>query len=262
MPTSVFAKEGTMTELPQSWSLDGKVAVVTGAARGIGRATAELLLARGAKVVASDLSDAVRDLEAETVATVTGDVADEAVARRTMALAGQRFGRLDILVNNAGRTLNKPLLDTSLEDWDSVLGINARGNFLHSREAVRMMAGSGGGAIVSVVSVVAAIAMKELSAYAASKGAITQLTKVIAVEYGGQGIRANAVAPGVVETDILQSTGVQDSRATLAGFGSAHPVGRVAQPSEIAEVIAFLASPASSFMTGALVMADGGYTAL
>lgn len=251
-----------MTELPQSWSLDGKVAVVTGAARGIGRATAELLLARGAKVVASDLSDAVRDLEAETVATVTGDVADEAVARRTMALAGQRFGRLDILVNNAGRTLNKPLLDTSLEDWDSVLGINARGNFLHSREAVRMMAGSGGGAIVSVVSVVAAIAMKELSAYAASKGAITQLTKVIAVEYGGQGIRANAVAPGVVETDILQSTGVQDSRATLAGFGSAHPVGRVAQPSEIAEVIAFLASPASSFMTGALVMADGGYTAL
>ncbi len=250
-----------MNELPQSWSLDGKVAVVTGAARGIGRATVELLQARGAKVVASDRSDTVKDLEAETVATVTGDVADEAVACRTMALAGQRFGRLDILVNNAGRTLNKPLLDTSLEDWDAVLATNARGNFLHSREAVRMMAGSGG-AIVSVVSVVAAVAMKELSAYAASKGAITQLTKVIAVEYGGRGIRANAVAPGVVETDILQSTGVQDSRATLAGYGGAHPIGRVAQPPEIAEVIAFLASPASSFMTGALVMADGGYTAL
>ncbi len=251
-----------MTEFPQSWSLDGKVAVATGAARGIGRATAEILQARGAKVVASDRSGTVKDLEAETVATVTGDVADEAVARRTMALAGQRFGRLDILVNNAGRTLNKPFLDTSLEDWDAIMAVNARGNFLHLREAVRIMAGSGGGTIVSVVSVVAAVAMKELSAYAAFKGAITQLTKVIAVEYGGRGIRANAVAPGMVETDILRSTGVQDSRATLAGYGGAHPIGRVAQPPEIAEVIAFLTSPASSFMTGALVMTDGGYTAL
>ena len=124
------------------------------------------------------------------------------------------------------------------------------------------MADAGGGAIVSVVSIVAAVGMKELAAYAASKGAITQLTKVIAVEYGDRGVRANAVAPGVVETDFLRSTGVEDSRAVLAGFGSAHPIGRVAQPAEIAEVIAFLASPASSFMTGALVMADGGYTAL
>ena len=179
-----------------------------------------------------------------------------------MALATERFGRLDILVNNAGRTLNKPLLDTSVEEWDAILATNARGNFVHSREAVRVMAAGGGGAIVSVVSVVASVAMKELAAYAASKGAITQLTKVIAVEYGAHGIRANAVAPGVVETDILQSTGIEDSRRTLAGYGDAHPIGRVAQASEIAEVIAFLASPASSFMTGALVMADGGYTAI
>lgn len=104
--------------------------------------------------------------------------------------------------------------------------------------------------------------MKELAAYAASKGAITQLVKVIAAEYGAHGIRANAVAPGVVETDFLQSTGVEDSRAVLASYGDAHPIGRVAQPTEIAEVIAFLAAPASSFMTGALVMADGGYTAI
>ena len=198
----------------------------------------------------------------EDVAVLTGDVAEEETARRAVELAQQRFGRLDILVHNAGRTLNKPLLETTVEDWDAVLKTNARSNFVHSREAVRAMTDAGGGAIVSVVSVVAAIAMKELAAYAASKGAITQLTKVIAVEYGDRGIRANAVAPGVVETDILQSTGVQDSRATLAGYGSVHPIGRVAQPTEIAEVIAFLASPASSFMTGALVMADGGYTAL
>ena len=247
---------------PESWSLTGKVAIVTGAARGIGRATVDLLRARGALLVASDRSEAVRELDSAGIATIVGDVADEEVAKRTMALATERFGRLDILVNNAGRTLNKPLLDTSVAEWDAVLTTNARGNFVHSREAVRVMAASGGGAIVSVVSVVASVAMKELAAYAASKGAITQLMKVIAVEYGAQGIRANAVAPGVVETDILQSTGVEDSRRTLAGYGDAHPIGRVAQASEIAEVIAFLASPASSFMTGALVMADGGYTAI
>ena len=251
-----------MPDLPQSWNLDGQVAIVTGAARGIGRATAALLHARGARVVASDRSDTVGSLDGEGYATIVGDVADEDVARRTVALAVERFGRLDILVNNAGRTLNKPLLETSVDEWDAVMATNARGNFVHSREAVRAMADTGGGAIVSVVSVVAQVAMKELAAYAASKGAITQLVKVIAAEYGRKGIRANAVAPGVVETDILQSTGVSDSRAALAGYGDAHPIGRVAQPSEIAEVIAFLASPASSFMTGALVMADGGYTAL
>ena len=248
--------------IPESWSLNGKVAIVTGAARGIGRATAELLRARGARVVASDLSDAVIAFEADGYATLTGDVGDEETARRTVALALQRFGRLDILVNNAGQTLNKQLTDTSVADWDAVMGTNARGSFLHAREAVRVMAANGGGSIVSVVSVVAQVAMKELSAYAASKGAITQLVKVLAAEYGAQGIRANAVAPGIVETEILASTGVENSRATLASYGGAHPIGRVAQPSEIAEVIAFLASPASSFMTGALVMADGGYTTI
>lgn len=251
-----------MGNVPGSWDLSGKVAIVTGAARGIGRAAAELLRARGASVVASDLSHVVRQLQGDGYATLVGDVADEDVARRTVAMAVERFGRLDILVNNAGRTLNKSLLETSVEEWDAIMATNARGNFVHSREAVRVMLANGGGAIVSVVSVVAQVAMKDLAAYAASKGAIAQLTKVIATEHGRQGIRANAIAPGVVETDILDSTGVTDSRAVLASFGDAHPIGRVGQPLEIAETIAFLASPASSFMTGALVMADGGYTAI
>lgn len=251
-----------MSSMPQSWNLDGKVAVVTGAARGIGRACIDVLRARGARIVASDLSDTVHDMQAPDLATLVGDVADEAVARKTMAMATERFGRLDILVNNAGRTLNKSLLETSVEEWDAVLTTNARGNFVHSREAVRVMVANGGGAVVSVASIAAVVAMKELAAYAASKGAITQLVKVIAAEYGAQGVRANAVAPGVVETDFLQSTGVENSRQALADYGDAHPIGRVAQPVEIAEVIAFLASPAASFITGALVTADGGYTAI
>ena len=183
------------------------------------------------------------------------------MAKRTVALATERFGGLDILVNNAGRTLNKPLLDTGVDDWDAIMAVNARGNFLHAREAVRAIKERGGGAIVNVASVVATVAMKELAAYAASKSAIAQLTKVIAVEHDYDGIRANAVGVGVVETDILEGI-VDDSRATLASYGDAHPIGRVAKPEEIAEVIAFLAAPASSFITGALVMADGGYTAL
>jgi NAD(P)-dependent dehydrogenase (short-subunit alcohol dehydrogenase family) len=178
-----------------------------------------------------------------------------------MALAMERFGAIDILVNNAGRIMNKALIDMSAADWDGIMAVNARGNFLHSREAVKTMIGRGGGVIVNVASIVSAIGMKDTAVYAASKAAIAQLTKVIAVEYGDRGIRANAVAPGVVETDILEGI-VEDSQATLASYGGVHPIGRVAQPTDIAEVIAFLASPASAFMTGALVMADGGYTAL
>ncbi|MFK3690781.1 SDR family NAD(P)-dependent oxidoreductase [Agrobacterium tumefaciens] len=247
--------------IPQGWDLSGRVAIVTGAARGIGLETVNLLRSRGARLVASDLNPAVHELGGEDVATFCGDVSQESTAIGTSELALQRFGSIDILVNNAGRTMNKPLIDMSTADWDAIMAINARGNFLHSREAVKTMIGRGGGAIVNVASIVSAVGMKDTSVYAASKGAIAQLTKVVAVEYGDRGIRANAVAPGVVETDILEGI-VDNSRSTLAAYGDAHPIGGVAQPIDIAEVIAFLASPASSFMTGALVMADGGYTAL
>ncbi|WGF88099.1 SDR family NAD(P)-dependent oxidoreductase [Marinivivus vitaminiproducens] len=248
-------------ETPQGWSLRGKVAVVTGAARGIGHKTVHMLHSRGARIVASDLNEAVHALAGDDVATLTGDVAEEETARRTIALANERFGGLDILVNNAGRTMNKPLIDMSLADWEGIMAINARGTFLHAREALRRMITGGGGVIVNVASLVSVVGMKDLAAYAASKGAIAQLTKVIAVEYGDRSVRANAVAPGVVETDILEGI-VEDSRAKLASYGPVHPIGRVAQPADIAEIIAFLAAPASGFMTGALVMADGGYTAL
>ena len=175
---------------PASWSLEGKVAIVTGAARGIGRATALLLAERGAGVVATDLNEAVHDLAGKAVAALAGDVSAEATARRTMALATDRFGGLDILVNNAGRTLNRSLLDTSV---DAIMAVNARGDFPRAREAVRAMVGRGGGTIVNVASVVATIAMRDMTAYASSKRAIAQLAKVIAVEHGRDGVRANAV---------------------------------------------------------------------
>ncbi|WP_448101444.1 SDR family NAD(P)-dependent oxidoreductase [Luteibacter jiangsuensis] len=241
--------------------LAGKVAIVTGAARGIGRATVELLQTEGARIVASDVRPAVHELAGENVATFVGNIADESCARDTVAFALERFGQLDVLINNAGRTLNAPAVDTSVVDWDEIMQVNARGTFLHCREALRVMVPQGTGAIVNVCSVVSVVAMPECAAYAASKGAILQMSKVLAVEHARQGIRVNAVGPGVVETDILEGI-VDDSRGTLASYGHAHPLGRVASPQEIAEVIAWAASPRASFVTGALLLADGGYTAL
>lgn len=245
-----------------SCGLEGKVALVTGAAGDIGRKTVELLSARGALVVAEDRKPGVADLAVDgRVVTLTGDLADEATAVRATALALERFGRLDILVNNAGRHLSRSALETTAADWDAVLNVNARGTFLHSREALRVMAPRGEGAIVNVASISGVVGIADQVCYAASKGAIVQMTKALAVEFGRRGIRVNAVAPGVVVTGILDDL-VPDGRARLASRGDAHALGRVGTTEEIANVIVFLASPLASFMTGAIVMADGGYTAM
>ena len=242
--------------------LDGRVALLTGAAGGVGRATAALLLAHGARLVVEDRDPAVRELAdaaPDAVVALVGDVADESLAARAVATAVDTFGSLDILVNNAGRTLNKTILDTSVAEFDGLHETNARGTFVHTREALRVMQPARSGAIVNVASMVSTVALPLLSAYAASKGAIAQLTKVAALEVARDGIRVNAIAAGVIETGILDEI-VEDGREALRQAGAESPIGRAARPAEIAEAIAWVASPRASYVTGALIPVDGGYT--
>lgn len=242
----------------------GLVVLVTGAAQGVGRAVVLGALARGANVVAQDVAQDVEQLEAEfpgRVVAQVGDAADEAVAIASTARAIDMFGRLDVLVSNAGKTLNKSLVDTTVDEWDNILGVNVRSAFLFAREAFRVMAAQESGSMVFVGSFTSTVALPQGSAYTASKGALAQLMKVVAVEGAAQGIRANAVAPGVIDTGFLNDIR-PDGQDYLRSFGSAHPLGRIAQPEEVAAAILYLASSESSFITGALLPVDGGYTAL
>ena len=240
--------------------LTDQVVLVTGAAGGIGRATVETFLAHGATVVAEDLHPRVEDLADERVATLVGDVAEPEIADAAVALARERFGRIDVLVNNAGRTMNKPDQEMTVEDWDGILRTNARGAFVHSKAALAPMIAQGAGAIVNVASYASLVGLPTGSAYAASKGALTQLTKVLALDHAREGIRVNAIAAGAVDTPILDDI-VENGREVLRAAGESHPIGRIGRPQEIADVIAFVASPRASFILGAVISVDGGFVA-
>ena len=243
--------------------LEGKVALVTGAASGIGLAITQLFEARGARVVAEDINPAVNDMfrGQERIVPFVGDVATESAAQDAVALAVERFGQLDILVNNAASIVYKNAVDMTLDEWNSILGISSTGVFLHSREALKVMIPNKAGAIVNIGSYACYFTFPGISAYAAAKGALAQITRTLALEAIEHGIRVNAVGAGDVVTNLL-NTFREDGREFLTEHGKLAPIKRAAQPEEIAEVVAFLASDKASFIVGAIVMADGGMSVI
>jgi NAD(P)-dependent dehydrogenase (short-subunit alcohol dehydrogenase family) len=245
--------------------LNGKTAVVTGAAQGIGAAVARKLTAQGARVIIADIqADAARErasaLAAETGAEVVAEQLDVTDSRAVSTLA-ESSGPVDIVINNAGIATNAPTFDMTDEAWRRTLDINLTGTFLMCREFGRTMRGRGG-AIVNVSSIAGFKATRpEVHVgYDATKAAIIGLTRTLAAEWASEGIRVNAVAPGYSNTDILKAVGAE-SPETLEQWKTQVPQGRLIEPAEIAEVVAFLAAPSASAVTGHVLVADGGYTA-
>jgi len=246
--------------------LERKVALVTGAGSGIGRAAAVRFASEGAAVVAADVDGAAAEATAAAI-TDGGQVAEGAALDVTRVAdvdalvqdVVRRLGRLNIVMNAAGVLAFGSVVDTDDQTWGRVLSVNLTGTFHVCRAAIRAMGASGGGSIVNVSSTTGALGVgAELAAYVASKGGVVMLTKAIAVDHARDGIRANVIAPGPTATAMLR--GVLDE-AQLTAFGQSLPVGRLAEPSELAATALFLASDDASFVTGALVPVDGGQTA-
>jgi NAD(P)-dependent dehydrogenase (short-subunit alcohol dehydrogenase family) len=237
--------------------VEGKAIIVTGAASGIGRATAELLHERGALVIAEDIDPAVENLARDGLVPFVADITQDGVAEHAVEQAIANFGKLDVLVNCAGRILYKNIVDMSREDWNWQMETNVTGAFLHSREAMKAMMKRQSGAIVNIASYASYFAFPGIAAYTASKGALAQLTRTQALEAIGHGIRVNAIGVGDVVTNLLNHFR-EDGRDFLAEHGKSAPIGRAGEPREIAEIVAFLASDRASFIVGSVVMADGG----
>ena len=249
--------------------LEGRGALVTGAGSGIGRATALRLAADGAMVVALDRSSesvaATADLDVTgRVTAITGDVSRRSDLSLAIDQVVELAGSIDVLVNNAAVNLPALFHEASAEDIERTWQVNVMGAVHGCQLAIPLMLQQGRGSIVNIASVNALVAERLLSIYAASKGAIAMLTKGIALDYAGRGIRCNAVCPGWVDTPINHAHaamlgGLEQVYATIDSF---QPIGRPGDPSEIASLVSFLASDESSFMTGSVVVADGGMTAM
>jgi NAD(P)-dependent dehydrogenase (short-subunit alcohol dehydrogenase family) len=248
---------------------EGKVAVVTGAASGIGRAAAARLGADGARLVlvdrdAAQLASTAKDLGAAV--HLEADVTDEVAVDRYVTEA-EAIGGIDLFVNNAGiEGRVAPIVDLSLEDWDRVQAVNARGVFLGLRAVLRSMTKAGrGGAIVNTASMAGIKGGPSFSPYIASKHAVVGLTRTAALEVASKGIRVNAVAPGFIDTRMLQSLesafGADDLEAARRRRESLVPMGRYGSPDEVANVMAFLLSDDASYLTGNIVLVDGGLNA-
>ena len=248
--------------------LDGGVAIVTAGGAGIGAATVRRLSAEGAAVVVADISGTRAGAVAESVTASGGraapikmDAADPAAVERTIALALDRFGRLDIMVNNAGVAELAPLHEVSLESWNRVLAVTLTGTFLGMKHSIPLMRRQGRGVIVNTASISGTAGDYGLSSYNAAKAGVINLTKSAAIENAKYGIRVNCVCPGAINTRAPEILGRDLADEVRRRQAAAHPVGRLGEPEEIANAIAFLASDEASFITGVALTADGGLTA-
>ena len=243
--------------------LQGKVAVVTGAARGIGQACAGRFGAEGAKVVLADIIDDEGEAAAEAIREAGGEAAfihcdtgDAAQARALIASAVARLGSIDVLVNNAGIATFGDFLEVTEEDFDKVLRVNLKGYFLVGQAAAREMAAGNGGSIINMSSVNAVMAIETITPYVVSKGGVNQLTAVMAIALAKRGVRVNAIGPGTVLTTM--SAALRTDKEARHRLLSRTPVGRFAEPAEIAGIAVFLASEDAAYVTGQVIYADGG----
>ncbi|MGW2332194.1 SDR family oxidoreductase [Streptomyces sp. NPDC001700] len=246
---------------------DGDVVVITGSGSGIGRAAATLLHSRGARVVVADVNGAaaaeVAAALGEGALPVQADVSDAASVRELVERTVQHFGRIDVLVNNAGFGFRGTVATIAEEDWDRLFAVNVKGVFLVTKYALPHLTASGAGRIVNTSSYTSLVGIPDRAAYVASKGAVTALTRALALDHAADGVRVNAVAPGTVDSPYFaKMTAAADNPQALRDeLNGRAPMGRMGEPEEIAEAIAWLASPRSSFATGSILTVDGGTSA-
>jgi len=247
-----------------------KVALVTGAGSGIGAGTARALAGLGAAVALADLeaspaATVAQEIGGDRLLPLECDVSNASDAERAVAKTVDVFGGLDVLVNCAGIVRYDTVVDAPESDWDAILAVNLKGTFLMAKYAIPEIRKRGGGAIVNTASVQAFASQELVAAYSASKGGVVSLTKTMALDHAREGIRVNAVAPGSVETGMSRFAAnlfhPEDPDGALASWGKQHPLGYLAQPAEIADVIVFLASDQARYVTGETVIVDGGLLA-
>lgn len=254
--------------------LDKKIAFVTGAGSGIGESIARLFAQQGAHIVLADIQEDGARRVADEIQEAGGsarvqslDVADESQVKATIEQVAKAEGRLDVLVNNAGISHVGNILETSLEDWERIMRVNARGVFLCAREGLRQMLAQspGGGVIINMSSVAATIGIERRLPYCASKGAVLALTRSIAIDFATQGIRCNAICPGTVQTPFVDGylarnfAGHEDE--VRQQLHARQPIGRMGRADEVAHTALYLASDEAAFVTGSALVIDGGWTA-
>lgn len=242
----------------------GRKVLMTGAATGVGNVLMKMLIGEGAAVVAGDIAPSIeKSAEQAGALGVVADVSTAIGCGRLHDTAVAHFGAPDILISNAGFIVPKPILDTSEEEWDQVLGVNAKALFLLARLVIPGMLEGGRGSIVATASISGMVGLGSQAAYCAAKGAVVQLVRQLAVEYAANNIRVNAVGPGAIATPFLDRyiEAQPDPKAAEDAVRAAHPMNRWATPEEVAKAIAYLASDDASFVTGHILMVDGGYVA-